>query len=627
MFWRWKWLFLFFLLALPTAAYLLSVSSEKVYKASVILQVEPLTPVFETTAQPTSAEVVNAAARLIDTSGVAQEAANHLRPRPRRFRSLLDQIEVVPDTTAGFITIRAESSTARRAADIANAFAQAVQIERAQQATSRLDRGIQQLEVQLRSFRGDRDERRQLSTQLQRFRALRAVQDSNAQVVEPAVPPRKVSSPKPLRTATLALIIALIVGVGAVFLAENVDRRVRRADELESITGLPLLSTIPRSAYPNREHSPQDDEAFQRLRANLTYFNIDRSLSSVLVTSPVAADGKTTVATNLAKTLARSGKDVILVDADLRRPQVAQRLDLPQTMGLSAVLVSDESVHEALVEYPIESPYRGKLQVLPAGAPPPNPSELLASQRMRTLLEHLAIVSDMVIIDTSPLLTVSDTTPLLEQVSGIVMVAQVGQANKDAVSRFRQVVSAAHGTLLGVVATGVPESRAHGYYGYYSQQPEGGDGPRSRGGWRARRRARDKRDRPDSVVKRFGLTRARLGVTTLAALLVGGAGLALATGVLSGDGSAQTSPRPTTSAAPVARVADYQASRTRWESFSRTRQLAAAADFMSDNPGICSNRRPETLVGFVHEAWGREYADVTQAGAVMRAYCERAAAR
>jgi tyrosine-protein kinase len=500
-FWRWKWLFLVALLAFPIGAYFLSARNSKVYQSAVVLQISPLSTdssLFGNQATPaTTAEVVNNAARLVQTSQVAQEAARQLHPPPTRFRPLLNHIGVVPDSQASFVTITADSSSPQRAADIANAFAGALRITRAKQATDRLDRGISRLKLQLQQLTGDRVQQRQLSQQLQQFRALRAVQDANAEVVEAAVPNGTAVSPRPIRTAALGLILGLLVGLGLIVLAENIDRRVRRADELEVLTGLPLLSSIPRSAYPNQEHSHLDEEAFQRLRANLTYFNIDRSLASVLVTSPVAADGKTTVATNLAKTLARSGKDVILVDADLRRPQVAERLGIKATSGLSSVLTSDENVQEALVEYPIESVYRGRLQVLPAGTPPPNPSELLASQRMRTLLSHLGIVSDIVVVDTSPLLTVSDTTPLLEQVSGIVMVAQVGQANKDAVRRFIQVVKAAHGSLLGVVATGT-EPDPHGYYGYYEQHGEHVKPPR--GGGRRRERALRKSEAVGPVV-------------------------------------------------------------------------------------------------------------------------------
>jgi tyrosine-protein kinase len=687
-FWRWKWLFLACVLALPTAAYFLSASNTKVYESRVVLQISQVSDdssLFGQQAQATTAEVVSNAARLIDTSAVAAEAARRLHPPPRRFRSLLKQISVTPDPEASFVTITAQASKPRRAADIANAFAAALKFQRAKQATGRLDRGIARLKLQLTQLKGDRVQERQLSQQLQQFRALRAVQDANAEVVEAAVPATSASSPRPLRTAALGLILAILIGFGAVVLAENIDRRVRRADELEVLTGLPLLSSIPRSAYPGQEHSHLDEEAFQRLRANLTYFNIDRSLASVLVTSPVAADGKTTVATNLAKTLARSGKDVILVDADLRRPQVAERLGIKSTSGLSSVLTSDENVQEALVDYPIESIYRGRLQVLPAGSPPPNPSELLASQRMRTLLSHLGIVSDIVVVDTSPLLTVSDTTPLLEQVSGIVMVAQVGQANKDAVRRFVQVVNSAHGTILGVVATGTTDADKHGYYGYYEQHPEPTKPPRGGGGWRsdrAQRRPRSERavaapaaegtevrrvatrpvtpprSRQDASApsksrtplgKRLGLGRGLSSLLALGVVLLAAGAVAIAILAPFGQGSdlssadkatvpsvkpaTSTSPRPAvvkkkSSTKPAARTrgqvsrADYQVQRERWATYSDARKLAAASLFVKNNPRSCAGRAPASIVNFLHERWERDYPRAI-ATEVMLAYCER----
>jgi capsular exopolysaccharide synthesis family protein len=686
MFWRWKWLFLACMLGLPALAYGLSVSSKTIYQAKVVIQVEPLTvdsALFGNAQPATTEEVVNNAAGLIQTSGIAQEAARHLAPRPRNPRKLLDDITVTPDPEASFVTLRAQASTAQRAAQVANAFANALKTARAQQATERLDRGIDRLQLQLTQLGADKVQRRQLSQELQHFRALKAVQDANAEIVEPAVPPDHRSSPRPLRTTALAVLLALLIGIAAVLLAENIDRRVRRADELEVLTGLPLLSSIPRSAYPGQEHSHLDEEAFQRLRANLTYFNIDRSLASVLVTSPVAADGKTTIATNLAKTLARSGKDVILVDADLRRPQVAERLGIKATSGLSSVLTSDENVQEALVDYPIESVYRGRLQVLPAGAPPPNPSELLASQRMRTLLSHLGIVSDIVIIDTSPLLTVSDTTPLLEQVSGVVMVAQVGAANKDAVRRFIQVVNAAHGTILGVVATGT-EADPHGYYGYYEQHSEHVKPPR-RGGRRAERaerraqarratpaapaasgggdvrrivtRPRPRTEAPSApssprapVTSRLGRSGRLSSLLALGIVLVAAGAVAIAVVAPFGQGS-DLSPKAKESTPPAstpsstrkpkstgisqtkrtpkqkvggAKVspADYRVPRERWATYSDARKLAAATLFVKNNPRSCTARAPASIVNFLHERWERDYPRAI-ATDVMLAYCDR----
>ena len=158
--------------------------------------------------------------------------------------------------------------------------------------------------------------------------------------------------------------------------------------------------------------------------------------------------------------MARAGKDVILVDADLRRPRVTQRLHLEQTAGLGAVLINEVELEAALVERrPKKSVGTGRLRVLPSGDPPPNPSALLASQRMKSLVEQLTTMSDLVIIDSTPLLVVSDSLPLVEFVSGVVAVARLNQTTKDAMSRFERVIVNAGGTLLGTVASGADRER------------------------------------------------------------------------------------------------------------------------------------------------------------------------
>ena len=226
--------------------------------------------------------------------------------------------------------------------------------------------------------------------------------------------------PRVTRTVVLSGIVALMLAFGAVVLAQGADRRIRDPFDLEELTDRPMLSAIPRSAFNDERLGGAEEEAFQTLRAGLTYFNVDRPVTSVLVTSPVQGDGKTTVATNLARAMARAGKDVVLVDADLRRPQVASRLHIPGTAGLGAVLVDEASLSEALIEPEIDATQGGRLRVLPAGPPPPNPSELLGSQRMKDLLVELTDMSELVIIDSTPLLTVSDSLPLIEVVSGVV---------------------------------------------------------------------------------------------------------------------------------------------------------------------------------------------------------------
>jgi capsular exopolysaccharide synthesis family protein len=264
-----------------------------------------------------------------------------------------------------------------------------------------------------------------------------------------------------------------------VVLAQGADRRLRDPLELEQITDGPLLSVVPAAAFGNERIGPVGEEAFQTLRASLTYFNIDQPISSVLISSPAQGDGKTTVATNLAIAMARAGKDVILVDADLRRPRVTQRLHLDQTAGLGGVLINEVELDAALVDAEDDESFgAGRLRVLPSGDPPPNPSALLASQRMKSLVEQLTTMSDLVIIDSTPLLVVSDSLPLVEFVSGVVAVARINKTTTDAVNRFERVIVNAGGTLLGTVASGVTGTDAYGYgYGGYvlsDGPPDGG---------------------------------------------------------------------------------------------------------------------------------------------------------
>jgi capsular exopolysaccharide synthesis family protein len=488
-FWRWKWLFLFFLLATPIAAYLLSARNPKVYEASAQLQVQgapALGGSLGSESPPATEQTVQAAARLVRTSGVASLAAAELRPRPRDPRSLVGSITTEADTTAGFLTIRARAPTPRRAADLANAFANGFTITRRRQGARRLDTGIRRLETQLDQLSlSDRDSRRALAEDLQRLRAIRATQGANADVVEPARPPGAPVSPRPGKTAALGLIVGILLGLAAVVLASNLDRRLRRPDELEETLGLPLLSALPRSAFNPRRSGQAGWEAAQTLRASLTYFNIDRPLSTVLVTSPAQGEGKTTVATDLSRALAHGGLDTILVDADLRRPGIAQRLGIDAGPGLGSVLVGEVALGEALIALRLDPTSQGRLRVLPAGSSPPNPAELIASDRMRQLLAALREEGEAVVIDTNPILPVSDTIPLLEQVSGIVVVGRMGVTKRDALVRMRDVIVNAQGTMLGVVATGAESSGLYGYgYGYV---PANGAPSRGRFG---RRRAR-----------------------------------------------------------------------------------------------------------------------------------------
>lgn len=485
--WRWRFLVLAILVVIPSGVYVYVSEQPKVYESTVLMQVQQLTvdtSLFSETPPPPQAQILASAARLITTTGVAEAAAKELGDSPAPPRKLLSSVTATADVDAGFITIAARAPTPTRAADVANAFAAAVVTTRREQAVERLNTTIRKVTGELATLRqSDLDGRRQLSQQLQRLRALRAAQGNNATVVEPAVASSTPAAPKVTRTVVLAFIVALLLAGGAVVLAQGADRRLRDPEELERATDRPLLSVVPESAFAENI-SPAAAEAFQTLRASLTYFNIDQPVTSVLISSPAQGDGKTTVATNLARAMAGAGKDVILVDADLRRPRVTQRLHLRDTAGLGALLVEEVDLERALVEADdINLASGGRLRVLPSGDPPPNPSALLASQLMKNLVGELTGMSDLVIIDSTPLLVVSDSLPLVKVVSGVVAVARLNKTSTDAIDRFERMITNAGGTLLGTVASGATGTDPYGYgYGGYKQR----DDPSESGGspWR-----------------------------------------------------------------------------------------------------------------------------------------------
>jgi capsular exopolysaccharide synthesis family protein len=479
--WRRKWLLLAVVVLIPTAAYLLTERQPKVYEASTLLKVAPQNISISNTISFSSSGATETAT-LIKTSGVARLAARELGQDPNSADALLGEISTSVDaegTDAGFLTIIAKDNDPRQAAKIANAFAASITQTRTTDAIGKIDQQIATLSKQ----EGDPATEAQVAQQLQSLRASRANLSGTTQVIEPASAPSAPISPHPGRNAKIAFILALLIAAGLVPLLEALDRRLRTPDELEALSDAPLLGSIPDEAFPGHGSGPYVHEAFQTLRAGLTYFNIDRTVSSALIASPTRGDGKTTVAANLSLALAQDGRDVIAVDCDLRRPQLAKRLGVAEQVnfGLDSVLIDRREATEALLDVEVEG---GRLRLLPGGSPP-NPSVLLGSDRMRTLLAALREDADMVIIDTPPLLAVSDAIPLQEQVSGTVLVARMGYTTRDGVGKAGAFISSAGGNLLGLVATGVQIGGVGGYayaygYGYTSENGASPNGARRR---------------------------------------------------------------------------------------------------------------------------------------------------
>ena len=467
MLWRWKFLFLFVLIAVPLATYLLERGKPTVYTAKSLVGVSQATVstgslngggTFSTTN-------VTAIAQIVTTSPVAAVAADLLHP-PANASQIVGEVSATGDATTDFLTISATDQSAARAAAIANAFAHAISQNLQQAAIAQINSSIVSVEKQLAHLKTNDPGRTPLLEQLNQLRASEATQGSEAAILQPAVAPSAPSGPHLRRTVELALVLGLLLAFAAVLLAESSDRRLRTPEDLEGMTELPLLASIAPSAFSgDLDTTREDDEAFQMLRTALMYFNVDK-LDSVMITSSGEKEGKTTVATRLAVVTANAGMNVILVDADLRRGQASSRTGLRAHEGLGAVLSGNASLEERLVDLELTPGSGGRLRVLPAGSPPPNPAALISSQQMLQVLAELESASDLVVIDTPAALAVSDPLALVPSVSGVVLVARMNRSTRQTVRRLQRMITSAHGELLGVVATGV--TAGEGYYEHYS---------------------------------------------------------------------------------------------------------------------------------------------------------------
>ena len=295
-------------------------------------------------------------------------------------------------------------------------------------------------------------------------------QSGGAEVLTPASAPEAPVSPKPLRDAVLALIVGLMLGAGLAFLVDTLDERIRSVAALELLSGgLPTLAVIPMVEKGHDEafvaarddaRSPQA-EAFRPLRTAVKFAGLDRPLKVIQVTSSSQGEGKTTAVANLAMALAQGGDRVAVVCCDLRRPKVQDRFGVALTPRLTDVLVGDATLAEALRRYD------ANVLILPAGSPPPNPSELLASNKAAAVIKALAEEFDVVIVDTPPVLPVTDALVVSRFVDAMLVVVDSRSTARKAVRRTLQLLGQVNAPVLGVVFNGASASGGYGY-GYGS---------------------------------------------------------------------------------------------------------------------------------------------------------------
>lgn len=271
----------------------------------------------------------------------------------------------------------------------------------------------------------------------------------------------------------IGLLAGLMVGAILAFARELTDVSVRSGDELRAVTDLPMLGALAYDRTARRSPLIAGDlpssraEAFRQVRTSLRFADVDSPVSVLVVTSAVPAEGKSSTAANLAIVLAESGRRVLLVDADLRRPRVADYLGLDGSIGLSDVVAGLHTLEDA-----VQTWGDPQIFVLAAGTIPPNPSELLGSHQMSELLRLLRENYDVVIVDTTPVLAVTDSRVLAAQSDGTILVVRSGKTDRHQVARALELLRAVDARILGTVLNGVENSTdAYGTYGSSRLRP------------------------------------------------------------------------------------------------------------------------------------------------------------
>jgi capsular exopolysaccharide synthesis family protein len=320
----------------------------------------------------------------------------------------------------------------------------------------------------------------------------------------PAGIPPKPSSPKPLVVGALGVLAGLALGITLAFIRERLDDGLRGRSDLEAAIGAPVLGVVPKvPGWKNRHDAklvsreqPKSGvaESYRTLRTSVSFAAVQQGIKTIMITSPAAGDGKTTTAANLALVLADAGKRVVLVSADLRKPRIHQFFELSNDVGLANVLAGEVEPWEAILDPGVEN-----LRIMPSGPVPSRPAEMLQSEHMAEIITGLRDVSDFIIIDTAPVLLVSDALALVPLTDGVLFVADSEKTPRSAVTQTRDLLEQVGATIFGALLNDFDPRKAKAYrytdpyasyryrygsYGYDSAAYELGheNGSRQRGG-------------------------------------------------------------------------------------------------------------------------------------------------
>jgi Mrp family chromosome partitioning ATPase/capsular polysaccharide biosynthesis protein len=457
--------------------------------------------------QSTDRSVSNQAALLYsrDTAAAVAKGIHY----PGTAEDLLRRVSITSRAGEDFVNVAARGRTPQEAATIANAYAHQFVTFVNDAQSSRIARALalsrQQLDALPRGPAASAT-RQNLSDQVARLELAAKVPSTITRQVDPAVPPGAPSEPKPVRNALFAFILSLVLAAALAFGVERFDRRLKRPEEVEDVYGSPLLAILPHTGDPaptiHGEAALSHDfrESFRVLRTNIELAELDAPPRTIVVSSATPGEGKSTVVRNLALAFRETGKRVAVVECDLRHPALGRLFGVARGPGLTEILRDDAALSDVTLQVAAALPgldelvrldaersvptngngygngrgngavrtRDGAVTLLLSGATPANPPAVLASDRLARVLDDLRDHHDVVLIDSAPLLAVTDTVPLLRYADAALFVSRLGVTTRDTAKRLAEYLERIPDVnLLGVVANDLSQFEATGYgYGY-----------------------------------------------------------------------------------------------------------------------------------------------------------------
>ena len=516
---RRKWIILIPLVLAPLMAVWISSIQQPLYRASASIYLKradiaaAVSGVTDPTLQQDPVRFLNTQANVARDPVLAQQVVARARVPGANPGSLLASSSVTPNPNADLLDVTVDNVSSADAVRLTNAYADEYVKYRTKLDTARINDALQKVRARIRTLRANG-----ISVDSPAYAALLQSQTSldtvgtllanNTQVLNHAGGAAKIR-PKTRRNGILGLLLGGLLGIGLAFVAEALDKRVRSEREIEEGLRMPLLARLPRPPRDLRKDNslvmladPRGiaAEPIRTLRTNIEFANLERNARTIMITSSVQREGKSTTIANLAVALTRAGRRVALVDLDLRRPFIHRFFRVKSMPGISDVVLGRFKLADAMRTVPISAPVNGRsragtrsephaaspssngqgqmhgvLQVLPAGTIPADPGELVGTEALGDVLEALGKQFDFVLIDAPPLLVVGDAMTLSAKVDAMFVVTRLKVVHRGMLHEVARLLEACPAVKFGYVVASAELGEGYGYayaYGYAATEAE-----------------------------------------------------------------------------------------------------------------------------------------------------------